>query len=437
MWKIEIFLKYLLFSDIYFYLGTSNILSKYYSFKYDKKICNILYPVIGIIGSSIFYIFFKNIIINCIFSIILNIFLVHIFFYGEKKSLTYFILNITYSYITIKSIIYILITKFYIINICNIYSSLIASILSLFILNIFEKFKFYEKFKKYYLLNSNKFLNLANLYLILKNIIILIILLNFEYNYGIFSDKVIILILLWGLIIYRYLFIYLLDKVSGYNIEKYNNKIISKYLKKQLDHYNSLERYIYNTRILLHDYRHHLIVINTLIANNNTLEVKKYMKELTENIAYLENQRICENNIIEAIIQSKIFECENYGIEFIYDIKLPKVLPIENIHIVIILGNLLENAIEACNNITSKDIKKYIKISGKIINNNIVVKIINSRDNIIKKTKGFFYTSKANKENHGFGISSVKNIISKYNGNIFFYINKNEFEVNFRIKIKE
>ncbi|HAT4318882.1 TPA: ATP-binding protein, partial [Clostridium perfringens] len=49
----------------------------------------------------------------------------------------------------------------------------------------------------------------------------------------------------------------------------------------------------------------------------------------------------------------------------------------------------------------------------------------------------FFYTSKANKENHGFGISSVKNIISKYNGNIFFYINKNEFEVNFRIKIKE
>ncbi|PWX42991.1 hypothetical protein CYK83_15725 [Clostridium perfringens] len=115
----------------------------------------------------------------------------------------------------------------------------------------------------------------------------------------------------------------------------------------------------------MHDYRHHLIVINTLIANNNTLEVKKYMKELTENIAYLENQRICENNIIEAIIQSKIFECENYGIEFIYDIKLPKVLPIENIHIVIILGNLLENAIEACNNITSKDIKKYIKISGK------------------------------------------------------------------------
>ncbi len=59
MWKIEIFLKYLLFSDIYFYLGTSNILSKYYSFKYDKKICNILYPVIGIIGSSIFYIFLK------------------------------------------------------------------------------------------------------------------------------------------------------------------------------------------------------------------------------------------------------------------------------------------------------------------------------------------------------------------------------------------
>lgn len=127
------------------------------------------------------------------------------------------------------------------------------------------------------------------------------------------------------------------------------------------------------------------------------------------------------------VISNKLNYARQQGISVNSTIKEGTYL-IDEIDFCIILGNLLDNAIEAEQNVKSKNINLFIAEDKGVI----YAKIQNNIEepNHIK----LFETSKTDKVNHGIGIRSVKEIIKKYDGTIRFNVMNNKFEVSLLLK---
>jgi sensor histidine kinase regulating citrate/malate metabolism len=116
---------------------------------------------------------------------------------------------------------------------------------------------------------------------------------------------------------------------------------------------------------------------------------------------------------------------ENNNINFQHDITLPEKLHVSDVDLSIIIGNLLDNAVEACEKIEKEERYINLRISygyGKI---DIIMK--NSSINKIDIVSNHIDTTKLNKKNHGHGLENIKKTVEKYNGYFKIYNLNNEF----------
>ena len=103
--------------------------------------------------------------------------------------------------------------------------------------------------------------------------------------------------------------------------------------------------------------------------------------------------------------------------------SIPTEMNIIEDDMVIILGNILDNAIEACQKVENG----RIHITGNYDRSVINIDITNSYNGEINKSDDVFVTSKDNKEEHGLGLLSVKSTIEKYNGVVEFNYDDRNF----------
>lgn len=192
-----------------------------------------------------------------------------------------------------------------------------------------------------------------------------------------------------------------------------------KTLKLQEDYYKKIIDNYSNIRKFKHDIKGHLAVVNELINSKNYNEVNVYMGNMSEAITgkdIYNTNNIYISSILNSFDQSFI----DNKIEFDLSYYIIGDLKMSSMDICSLFYNLILNAVEA--NLKIKD-KRFIKLYIANIKNNVVIKIINPVNdcfnlNIIEERR----TSKEDKENHGFGLITINNIISKYNGNIEYSI---------------
>lgn len=184
-------------------------------------------------------------------------------------------------------------------------------------------------------------------------------------------------------------------------------------------YYDILEQQNNNLREYAHDARKHISAIKSL---NNDPEIDSYISKLIESLDEYSNVSHSGNRILDVIIDKYVAECKINNINFSFDINNNNLIGLEYNDIVSILGNLLDNAVEAA--LSSE--KKYIAFETDFRNNYSVVIISNSCDIQPKfdsnKTP---LTTKPNKALHGFGLKSVKKTIKKYAGDISLEYNEN------------
>lgn len=193
------------------------------------------------------------------------------------------------------------------------------------------------------------------------------------------------------------------------------NKLKEKTLNLQENYYQKLIDNYSNIRQFKHDLKGHLNVINRLVINCNYNQATEYINEISKSII---NKDIYHtNNIyISTILNSfdQIFKDENIKFELSYYITNHIIM--ECMDICSLFYNLISNAIESNQKITGE---RYIKLYIAEIKNNIVIKILNPVDkdfnlDVIKE----YRSTKEDKENHGFGLITINNIVSKYRGSI-------------------
>lgn len=224
-----------------------------------------------------------------------------------------------------------------------------------------------------------------------------------------------------------YLMIYLQDCL----VDLFSSKEQASLIEKEKEYYQKEAIIIQEKQELVrqfrHDWKNRLQILNEIAEHENIVELKKYLSELEIRTKEQETFSNTGNLIIDSIINSKLQDAKEMGIEVKAGVILPETLEVNTDDMVVILGNLLDNAIEACEKV---NFFKYIKLFMRYEEGCIIISIKNSFDQIINKAGGEFITRKKDKNLHGLGIKSVKNTVEKYNGIIEFTSEGKEFSVD-------
>ena len=194
------------------------------------------------------------------------------------------------------------------------------------------------------------------------------------------------------------------------------------------ENYKLLQENYENSRILIHDIKHHLNVINSMAENE---DLKQYLKSLQLQ-EYLNNpQKLTGNKIIDVIIHQKSEICRNKGINFTFSPNNIKFEFADETDICCILSNLLDNAIESAEKSSEKLLN--IEFFSHADRNMFFIEIENSCDNEPNMKNGHLLTAKKDKSKHGIGLYSVEKTVKKYNGELYF--NYSEDTKKFRISV--
>lgn len=162
-----------------------------------------------------------------------------------------------------------------------------------------------------------------------------------------------------------------------------------------------------------HDYKNKMIVLQELLEKNDLEVAKKYLVEVTEKLEYTKAYSKSGNVILDSVINYKLSKAEEQGIHVLAEIKLPEKIAVEDDDMVVILGNLLDNAMEATSKLNEN---QKIQINIAEVKGTLCVKISNTFDGEIKKKAGKLQTLKEDSMNHGIGLESVEGIVQKYHG---------------------
>lgn len=169
-------------------------------------------------------------------------------------------------------------------------------------------------------------------------------------------------------------------------------------------------------RFLQHDFKNHLIAIENYAKRSDHAAIIGYIKE-SFGFLSLEQQLVDTGNPeIDSILNYKLHEMQNKGIKLNYSVLIPQELRISGFDINIVLGNLLNNAMEAMEKTEKKEFSLHIYFDKNIL----FLHIENTYNGQIIETAEGFQTTKRNKKSHGMGLKSVSKILERYDGDIMY-----------------
>lgn len=187
-------------------------------------------------------------------------------------------------------------------------------------------------------------------------------------------------------------------------------KILAEYRKKQ---YLDLKEYISSNRRLRHDFRQSLLVIRQYAREGKCENILRHIQAYTDEMDSHNVEQICENVALNTILQYYKEKAEDNGIEFRAEVQILRETSFAETDLCVLMGNLLENAIEACSRQTGAE--RYITLKVEMKGPRTMSLIIsNSFSGKVRKKSDRYLSSK--REDFGIGIASVRHITEKYGG---------------------
>lgn len=172
---------------------------------------------------------------------------------------------------------------------------------------------------------------------------------------------------------------------------------------KQRDHYNQLLEHGEELRIIRHDFRHH---IHALLHMDKDQQ-RKYLLDLNKELDTSKEQNYCENPAVNQVLQEYGARCQENHIEFVASLDISAHIPIDDLTLCIVMGNLLENSMEACLKLKES---RFIHLQARWMQDHLMMLAENSYNGQVKESGGRLLSSK---QDGGLGLISVRRILNR------------------------
>ena len=206
---------------------------------------------------------------------------------------------------------------------------------------------------------------------------------------------------------------YLLQRIMKREEDKtiiYQNKL----MKQQMD---EIENIYMTMRGWRHDYHNHLQSLKGYLSLNKVDQMKNYLNELETDLDSIDTLYHSGNLQLDSILNAKLSIAEKGQIRIHCDASIPPQLHVSDLDLCVILGNLLDNAIESCRKIKNPD-ERFIRVYIGILKKQLYISITNATSETVKQRTDHYFTTK--RGDHGHGLKRVDQVVKKYDG----YLNR-------------
>ena len=186
-------------------------------------------------------------------------------------------------------------------------------------------------------------------------------------------------------------------------------------------------------RALRHDMKNHILALQVLVQRKEVEEANQYLDSMKNFMTNPEEHVKTGNDMVDSLLNYKIQKANEILNVVETKISIPEQLRLHSFDLNVLLGNLLDNAIDASMQTENKKLKITIKLDKGIL----FLNICNSCQRIVDGRKNFLETTKEDKVNHGIGLRNVRRIVEKYHGDIEFLYENDSMETDVMMYVKE
>lgn len=214
-----------------------------------------------------------------------------------------------------------------------------------------------------------------------------------------------------------------------------NVRMTARQLILQEEQYKSLSEHINEVRSARHDLRHHLSVIDTYVQTNDMEHLKDFLCHYKCSLPEDTELTLCENYTINAIAIYYTGLAHKEGVAVTTHLQIPNEINIVGSDLCIVLGNCLENGLEACRRMITG--QRYIHVHSELLGSMLLITIDNSFDGSVIEQNGIFYSFKQGRTlEEGVGLSSVRAVAAKYHGSATFSHTATEFRASVMLQAR-
>lgn len=207
---------------------------------------------------------------------------------------------------------------------------------------------------------------------------------------------------------------------------KSNRKLLEHQLllyQKQLAQMEKSQKII---RSLRHDMKYHIIFLRSCLMKEDIPNALRYLDEIEKCIETSENFIHSGNYAVDSILNYYLSRAKQLNSKYTTKIMVPPDLKISDFDLNIILGNLLENALDALQRVEKRTLDIYIRYEINIL----YISIYNSYDGVYQKRNNDYISIKNDTKNHGYGLENIRAVLDKYNGISRFTADESTFKAD-------
>ncbi len=205
-------------------------------------------------------------------------------------------------------------------------------------------------------------------------------------------------------------------------------------LELETSFFEEIDHIYSDMRTWQHEYKNNLSALRALVDHNETEKARDFIDNISSET--YQKQIIIQtgNLVLDAIVSSKLWMAQSQNFEVNYQVVYPVNNCISDNDLCAIVGNLMDNAIEACARMGETTGKKFIDFSMTIKKKNLLLSVSNSYNNQLKQKGNRYFTVKK-EPLHGIGILHIDSIVEKYQGHVVRTHEKGVFETHIMLPL--
>lgn len=223
-----------------------------------------------------------------------------------------------------------------------------------------------------------------------------------------------ILIITLGISFISLLSAYLITKVAQKSRAEMEYKLELSQLEMEHKYYEDISDIVNNLRSLRHDMNNHIGIMLGLAKTKQYDDLNEYLQDIYSDASHANNYIFLEDKTLTILLNTKIGKATSLNVEMDIDIQVPS-LPFNAKDMSTIVGNMLDNAIEAASQVREVPL---ITLTISKQNNLNTIRCINNYSTMPTEMDGKFITSKKDVANHGIGIANIRAAVERYKGNV-------------------